>query len=367
MEMTTPLPMYVFTSQIPTLDIVQAGTDPLQVALWAGSTKLLETTLYPVAGCISLHDIGKLYERFLRDRDSGDAAPYAVFELEVENNVWEDNMVIYCPYNCNLPAEEFIQGHFLTSLAVKRIPADASRDDEALAYLLTSAETETARTIVVTADFRTPDGGFVSHACSFTDDSRELYGSIVACPEEVTSIFGHYCQEATEYDWHDLVPLSYTVRMGQRAMTYYVDLDFMPSVRFRFRNAFNVDETMYLEGVTVTRTETERSMATSHGTNLFYDQVDSQEYEVTTAPLSTDEAKWATQLLLSHRVRRVEEDGSLTEVLITDMNAEVTDSDEEYRRLKFTYQMAREGATLRFSRESSRSSRFTGQFTLHFG
>ena len=290
-----------------------------------------------------------------------------MFELEVENYVWEDNMVIYCPYNCNLPAEEFIQGHFLTSLAVKRIPADASRDDEVLAYLLTSAETETARTIVVTADFRTPDGGFVSHACSFTDDLRELYGSIVACPEEVTSIFGHYCQEATEYDWHDLVPLSYTVRMGQRAMTYYVDLDFMPSVRFRFRNAFNVDETMYLEGVTVTRTETERSMATSHGTNLFYDQVDSQEYEVTTAPLSTDEAKWATQLLLSHRVRRVEEDGSLTEVLITDMTAEVTDSDEEYRRLKFTYRMARQGAALKFPWKSSQSSRFTGQFTLHFG
>lgn len=364
MEMTTPLPMYVFTSQIPTLDIVQAGTDPLQVALWAGSTKLLETTLYPVAGCISLHDIGKLYERFLRD--SGDAAPYAVFELEVENYVWEDNMVIYCPYNCNLPAEEFVHGHFLTSLAVKRIPADASRDDEVLAYLLTSAETETARTIVVTADFRTPDGGFVSHACSFTADSQELYGCIAACPEEVTSIFGHYCQEATEYDWHDLVPLSYTVRMGQRAMTYYVDLDYMPSVRFRFRNAFNVEETMYLEGVTVTRTETERSMATSHGKSLFYDQVDSQEYEVTTAPLSSEEANWATQLLLSHKVQRVEEDGSLTEVLITDMNAEVTDSDEEYRRLKFTYRLATQGASLMVPKATNSNSRFANQFTIQF-
>ncbi|MBP5771676.1 MAG: hypothetical protein J6W75_09990 [Bacteroidaceae bacterium] len=32
-----------------------------------------------------------------------------------------------------------------------------------------------------------------------------------------------------------------------------------------------------------------------------------------------------------------EEDGSLEDVLITDMTAEVTDSDEEHRRLKFTY------------------------------
>ena len=68
MQMTTILPMYVFTSQIPTLVFSQAGIDPLDVTVWAGRDKLLETTMYPVAGKIYLHDLGDLYEVAARNR-----------------------------------------------------------------------------------------------------------------------------------------------------------------------------------------------------------------------------------------------------------------------------------------------------------
>ena len=70
MQMTTILPMYVFTSQIPTLVFSQAGIDPLDVTVWAGRDKLLETTMYPVAGKIYLHDLGDLYEVATRNNSS---------------------------------------------------------------------------------------------------------------------------------------------------------------------------------------------------------------------------------------------------------------------------------------------------------
>ena len=366
MQMSTRLPMYVFTSQIPTIEIAQAGIDPLSVTLWAGRDKLLETTMHPVGGKLKLYDLRELYEEYLRSQNEDNIYPYAIFELEVGNLTWEDNMIIYCPFNCNISAEEFITKHFLTTLTAKRIPSDATRDDEMLAYLLKSDEASTPRTIEITAAFRAPDGNIVGHTCSYTDSSRYQYDGLLCCPQDINEDFDHYCTEASVYDYRDLTPLSYTIRMGQRSFTYYVGWDFKPSVRFRFRNAFNAEETIYLDAVTVTKTDTERSLATSHGKSLFYDQVDSQEYEVTTAPLSTEEAAWATQLLLSYKVQRVEEDGTLTEVLITDMTAEVTDSDEEHRRLKFTYRLAKQGASLTVRNEVIRNSRFANQFAIQF-
>ena len=366
MRLKTNLPMYVFTSQIPTLDFAEVGIDPVSVTVWAGRDKLLETTMYPVYGHIRLYDLGDLYEEYLRSQDGEDIYPYAILEIDIDNHVWEDNMIIYCPYHCNLTALEFINKHFLTTLSTKRVPADATRDDEILAYLLTSEEAATTRTIEVTAAFRTPDGNIVGHTCSYSDNSRYQYDGLLSSPVELDVLFDHYCEEQCDYDWRDLVPLSYTFRLGQRTFTYYVDQDFKPSVRFRFRNAFDAEETIYLEAVTVTKTDTERSLATSHGVSLFYDQVDSQEYEVTTAPLSSEEAAWATQLLLSHKVQRVEDDGTLTDVLVVDMTAEVTDSDEEHRRLKFTYRLAKQGASLKVSGEANGNSRFANQFTIHF-
>ena len=366
MRLKTTLPMYVFTSQIPTLDFAEVGIDPLSVTVWAGRDKLLETTMYPVYGHIRLYDLANLYEEYLRSQNTEDIYPYAILEIDIGNYTWEDNMIIYCPYRCNMTALEFINKHFLTTLTTKRIPADATRDDEIIAYLLTSEEAATTRTVEMTAVFRAPDGSIVSHTCSYPDSSRYQYDGIATSPDEINIFFDHYCHEACNYDWRDLVPLSYTISMGQRTFTYYIDPDFKPSVRFRFRNAFNAEETIYLDAVTVVKTDTERSLATSHGVSLFYDQVDSQEYEVTTAPLSSEEAAWATQLLLSHRVQRVEEDGSLVEVLITDMNAEVTDSDEEHRRLKFTYRMAKQGASLKIRQDMATNRRFADQFSIQF-
>ncbi len=366
MTMETSLPTYVFTSQIPTIVFAQAGTDPLTVRLNDGQHTFFESTLYPVNGKLSVYEVGKLYEEYFRSLGDSSRYPYLILQMQVGNLTWEDYMIIYCPFNCNLAAESFITTHFMTSLSAKRIPADCRSGDEQVYIVLTGEEDEEDKIVYVEATFRNPDGGTETHYCSFSGVFDELYGRIEASPSLIEGLFEHYCEEEIDYDWRELTPMSYSFRVGNRKLTYYVDQDFKPSVRFRFRNAFNLEETIYLEGETVTKTDTERSLATSHGVSLFYDQVDSQEFEVSTAPLTSEEAAWATQLLLSHKVMKVEDDETAEEVLITDVSSEVTDSDTEHRRLKFTYRLAKQGASLKLRENAFSNSRFTEVYSLHF-
>ena len=169
-----------------------------------------------------------------------------------------------------------------------------------------------------------------------------------------------------EYEWENVYVLSYSYNVGNRCFTYFVDRDFNPQQSFVFRNVFNIEELAFMEAVTVTKTETERSLATSHGVSMFYDQVDEQEHEVTTAPLTSEEAEWMAQLLLSHKVKRMMDGGVLSEVLITDMTAEVTDSDVEHRRLKFTYRPTKQGATLTAFENVQQGRRFTAHYTREY-
>ncbi len=363
MIMETTLPTYVFTSQIPTIVFAHAGTEPLTVRLLDGQDTFFETTLYPVTGKISFYDVGILYEEYLRSFEDNTMHPYIMLQLQVGDQVWEDNVIIYCPFNSPMQGLDFIATHFLTTISAKRIPEDCPSGNEWLDVIY---EEEEDKTIVVNATFRNPEGVTETHTCSFTDDTEGIFSHIECHPAALLAMFGRHCDDEMVYDWRDLSPLSYSFSIGTRKLTYYVDDGFKPSVSFRFLNAFNVEETIYIEGETVTKTETERSIATSHRVSLFYDQVDSQEYEVTTAPLSSEEAAWATQMLLSHRVRRIEENGTFIDVLITKISSEVTDSDQEFRRLKFTYRLAKQGASLKISKNIMVNRRFTETYSLHF-
>ena len=62
--------------------------------------------------------------------------------------------------------------------------------------------------------------------------------------------------------------------------------------------------------------------------------------EVETAPLPYDEAKWLSQMLTSKKVSRAMGDGTFEEILISDITSEVSDSDKDLIRLKFSWKYA---------------------------
>ena len=59
-----------------------------------------------------------------------------------------------------------------------------------------------------------------------------------------------------------------------------------------------------------------------------------------TAPLPIDEAKWLNQMLTSNLVKHGMEDGTFEDILISDITSEVTNSDKDLVRLKFSWKYA---------------------------
>ena len=361
MQLITNLPLTMFSSQIPTLEFSDVGEEPVGIIVSCEGYEVLNTSIYPVGNGMYVHDLRILIEECMREHE----LTYTTMEIEIGEYIWE-NYVLYCPQNSAQDTASFAGSHFLTTLNVKRVQADWRSNGERLAFLRTAAEESGSITVSLTATFLSPDSSVLTLACQYTLAREYGVTTINTSPSEVLSLFSENYSGSMTYGWENVEILSYTIAVGSRSFTYYVDRDFEPQHSFVFRNVFNVEEYAYLEGVTVTKTETERSLATSHGVSMFYDQVDEQENEVTTAPLTTTEATWMTQLLLSHRVKRLNEGGSTVEVLVTDMTAEVTDSDEEHRRLKFSYREKKLGATLTAFEEIAHGRRFTAHYTRQY-
>ena len=122
-------------------------------------------------------------------------------------------------------------------------------------------------------------------------------------------------------------------------MTFYVT-DETPDIVFSFRNAFNVIENAELYAVTTIKQKVEHSEANCQRNRIFYDRSTEYTYEVETAALPYEEAVWLQQLVASHNVTKDER-----EILITDSEAEISDSDSETNRHKFTYKFARNEQT----------------------
>jgi hypothetical protein len=128
-------------------------------------------------------------------------------------------------------------------------------------------------------------------------------------------------------------------QIGNRHFNFFFT-DEQPTDVFTFLNAFNIEERAYLYGATTIKTEIDRSEAVCGNETQFYDETLKVKNEVETAPLPYDEAKWLSQMLTSKKVSRAMGDGTFEEILISDITSEVSDSDKDLIRLKFSWKYA---------------------------
>ena len=105
-------------------------------------------------------------------------------------------------------------------------------------------------------------------------------------------------------------------------------------------NAFNIPERAYLYGATTTKTEVNRSEAVIGRKTLFYDETVTVKHEVETGPMTYDEAMWLSQMFASRWVNRILPNNKSAEILISDISSEVTDSNKELMKLKFSWKYA---------------------------
>lgn len=128
-------------------------------------------------------------------------------------------------------------------------------------------------------------------------------------------------------------------QIGSRQFNIFFT-DEEPTDVFKFLSAFNIMETAYLFNTTTVKTEVDRSEAVCGHETQFYDETIKTKYEVETAPLTYDEAQWLNQMLTSKLVMKPVDNYTSVPILISDISSEVSDSDKELIRLKFSWKYA---------------------------
>lgn len=326
--------------------------DFVDVTLTATAKTILAERYYAYGGNVTLYDLAPLIEAEMRS--SGQT--YAQFTLRVftdSTNNKADSCVLHILYcdrliiHADIPT--FLSENFLTTLPIRRIAPNSSLS----LFLFAQAGESISYSIAYIAQ---RDGsGCLKH--EFTMDSGKTASSndIIQLNISLDMVVADAASFATA-PLGSISIQSFTVRCGQRSITYFIDPELENFSSFYFRNCFNVWDVALLSSVTTAKTAVERSTAIINSFSQFYNQTNNKTYEVEAGPLTSDEAEWIDQLFTSYDVFRIEFDPTSPDdpyqfapILITDSTCEVKDSDEKLNSVKFTWRYADNRPYLRLS------------------
>lgn len=174
----------------------------------------------------------------------------------------------------------------------------------------------------------------------------------------------------TDYETDDAISkVSYFSISYENAQKIFYLVDDPFYLEFYFRNIFNVYEYLDVVGTVKQKTKVDREIAVCSGYARQYDQKTERTYEVTTGPLTIDEARAVEQLIMSHDVELCCSD-DFYKVLITDHTIEQDNDDSTLTSIKFTFRFASERVKFTSDEVSalapSRSSIFSQEFTAEF-
>ena len=304
-----------FTSGIP--DITISGTDGTsqEVTVTCDNEEILDETLWPVGGVITLSDLGELLE------------PYARKQLVCSVTISAGNTtatitVLYSMADVGIGAEEFYTGYFLSILMGTKVTAAGRR--ELLWYYGSGAASVTAEYADGSTGSFTPTvvGGSSSYTC--IDVSPDNF---VTQNKQLTA---------------------YTVTAGSRSQRFEMDFsepDCAPILEFY--NSFGVWEYIYCTGTHQVSPEYKRSSARIGRYLRNYKIEETRTFKADTGILNTAMANWADDLFRSDEVyvvnvvngQVVSHDGG-KEVVITDSKSDNSNDDDQMPRFTFSYQYA---------------------------
>lgn len=342
----------ILSSTLGDLEVAVEG-EYVDVLLTATAKTILSERYYAYGGRVTLYDLASLIEAEMRS--SGMA--YSDFTLRVFTDTTNNKAdscvlhILYCDrYTPNTYVPTFLAENFLTTLPIRRVATAAT------VSLFFFAEKGESLEYTVVHNFRKKDNAALSsHTFSMQSGRTASSAGVEQINISIDSIIADAASYATAR-LGDIVPVSFTVRCGQRSISFFIDpsLDSAPS--FYFRNCFNVWDSVALPAKTTAKTDVERSTAVINGTAQFYNQSATKTYEVEAGPLTSDEAEWIDQLLTSYDVFRIESDPTTPEdpyvfapILITDSTCEVQDGDDKLNSVKFTWRYADNRPSVRLS------------------
>lgn len=354
-NLITKIPIFVFSSQIGTIELSTDETK-IEIVVEDGLTKMFKTSLYAFDKKVSIVNIGEVLENYMIANGKVFTAFTVYYNTAEGAYIGSFNLnTLFCTHITDAEAGLFGSYNFLTTLSAKRVP----RDSVDSLWL-----------------FHGQDNGMVKAHCVYEDEDGETANKTVVVRRLITEDIGVTQIVINQSQLLLLLRmggasvkklLSYSIEFNSRYFTYYV-VDYTPEVVFTFKNCFNVDETIYLNAITTTKTKVNRSMAISGGEHRFYDQSVDKTYEVQTSSLTADEAEWVEQLFVSHSVRLgvATDSSTLRKVIITESDCEIADNDEELNKVKFTWQFADKSPHLRKPLRSDTNGKFTEPYNQVF-
>jgi hypothetical protein len=312
----------VLTSQ---LTSVKARTDKSKVLVQVvrhpegDIDEFFSTTLYAFNGIVELAGLGKLIEERFRIKNR----IYDVISVIFDGTATEFT-AIYCEYD--LSSDFDYSGCFWSASSTGIVHSDSA---VSLAHWHNGSDVY--RVKVVGLD---PDGNIATVERDFTRGQSSPWISF-----SVSDIL-----KFTNADNHFSKVSYFAISYGNLQKIFYI-VDDPEYLLFRFRNIFNAPEYIDVVGKVKRKTVANRELALCSGIALQYNRAVNRTYEVTTGPLTLDQAKTMEQLIVSHHVELCTSTHDY-DILITDHTCDVDNDDESLVSMKFTFRFVSERPTL---------------------
>lgn len=343
------------TSQLPEEISFETDADSLKVTIYVNNYKVFSSDYYPYYEEVTIRDIRSLVEAFMEERKlclgtmkieaaetvqtkpdityDDDGNIHYNYDNQSEETITEtvDNIkLVYSRFKTTDESSDFLNSYFLTNRKSAMIPMSGQL--KLSNYTRGNASSYNTAYIYYS---RSTNPGVISIYRNNMNSVQSTTEKIVTATltyrsfkQIVDQALGISCKvHGVEY------------QIGDREFNIFFT-DEEPTDVFSFYNAFNIEERAYLFGATTIKTEIDRSEAVCGYNTQYYDEKVKIKYEVETAPLTIDEAKWLNQMLTSNLVKHGMEDGSFEDVLISDITSEITNSDKDLIRLKFSWKYA---------------------------
>lgn len=307
--------------------------------------EFFSTTLYAFDGIVALSDLGELVEERFRSRNR----IYDRLSVIVDNEV-ATFTAIYCEHI--LDPEFDYASSFWTSASVGIVHSDSA---VCLAHWPDGSTSYRVKVVGIG-----PDGRIAMVERDFTREQSSLWVSF-----SVREIL-MFALNKTDFETGDAISkVSYfAISHGDMRKIFYI-VDHPEYLTFRFRNIFNVPEYIDVVGSVNRKTTVKRDLAVCSGMARHYDRVVNRTYEVSTGPLTLEQARSMEQLIASHHVELCTS-ADLYEVLVTDHTCEVDNVDDSLVSMKFTFRFASHRPTFIDSDMDALTSAGSNIFSEHF-
>lgn len=299
----------------------------VKVTLIVRNEETFASTYYAVNGTVRVRNLSSLFEAMMNQL----SLVYATITLVANDGDNEQtnsfNILICRDHIIDLPAEDFLNGYFLTT-NLNRLTTIHSK--EQLSFYVSLTLFQNVLPFTYEMKVRLLDGTIQDF-------------SITKAKRVGTGVVSIIISIADVQDWaRDKYPgctlLYFKVSYKNFVCRYYVQP--CPSANvFSFTNNFGCRETVSFPAVTKSIIETDFSEAMVNGRLSHYDVRHSRTYEVETPPLLANHMVWLEQFVTSSSILVLKGE-KYEPVLIKDYGYEHTNAPGEENTLSFTWEFA---------------------------